>query len=104
MQNLGDALHLNGREVYFSPDDKAILYSGLGTFPDFSAFASAYVFDARNGQIIRTFTLDGENLQRSLAWSPDGSQVAAGCSSGIHHLGLRNRQTVATLVHSENKI
>ncbi len=82
MEKLGDELNYNGLEAHFSPDDKAILYLGSGTFPDFSPLASAYVFDAQSGEIIRSFTPGGENLVRSSAWSPDGSQVATGLFSG----------------------
>jgi WD40 repeat protein len=107
MENLGDALRLNGRDAYFSPDDQAILYVGLGTFPDFSAFATVYVFDAHSGEIIRTFTPDGETLTRSVAWSPDGSQVATGMlnfgplANQIVIWDYQSGKKITNLVHSE---
>jgi WD40 repeat protein len=98
MENLGNALNLNGLEAHFSPDDQYILYLGLGTFPDFSSLATAYVFDAHSGEITRTFTPDGETLIRSSAWSTDGSQVATGLWNGEiliwdYQTGQANNQT-----------
>jgi WD40 repeat protein len=78
MESLGDKLDLNGLSVAYSPDDAAFLYLGLNLFPDFSPLATAYAFDVKTGQIVQTFTPGGENLIRSAAWSPDGSQVATG--------------------------
>jgi WD40 repeat protein/class 3 adenylate cyclase len=107
MENLGDSLRLNGRDAYFSPDDRAILYVGLGTFPDFSPFATAYVFDVRSGEIVRTFTPDGETLTRSVAWSPDGSQVATGMfftgplANQIIVWDYYTGEQITRLVHSE---
>ncbi len=76
-EHLGDTLQLYPGDAVWSPDDQAILYWGFRVFLDFSDFASANVLDARSGEIIRTFIPDGETLISSIAWSPDGSQVAA---------------------------
>ena len=104
MENLGDALNLNGLEAHFSPDDQAILYLGLKGFPDFSDWATAYVLDARSGQIIKTFTPGGEKLIRSTAWSPDGSQVATGLVSGETLIwDYRTGKQIAKLVQSTSK-
>ena len=103
MENLGDALHFMGLEAHFSPDDQAILYLGYPVFPDFSGLATAYVFDARSGQIIRTFTPGGEALIRSAAWSPDGSQVATGLFNGdILIWDYQTGEQVARLVHDKD--
>jgi WD40 repeat protein/class 3 adenylate cyclase len=82
MESLGDALGYNGAQVAFSPDDSAILYTGYEQFPDLSGLATAYVFDAKTGDITQTFTPDGEDLVTGLAWSPSGNQVATGLFSG----------------------
>ena len=82
MENLGDTLNLMGLVADFSPNDEAILFLGYSGFPDFSALASANVFDSTSGQIIQTFAPGGEDLIRSVAWSADGSQVATGLFSG----------------------
>jgi WD40 repeat protein len=77
MENLGEALNYHGVFADFSQDDQKILYVGLEGFPGFEGGETAYVFDARSGEILRTFT-PGVGLVRSIAWSPDGSQVATG--------------------------
>ena len=104
MENLGDKLNYRGLEAHFSPDDKAILYLGLTLFPDFSGLATAYVFDAQSGEIIRTFTPGGENLIRSAAWSPDGSQVATGLfNNQIMIWDYQIGKQITRLVHSKNE-
>jgi WD40 repeat protein/DNA-binding CsgD family transcriptional regulator/tRNA A-37 threonylcarbamoyl transferase component Bud32 len=65
----------------FSPDDQLLLAGGMKAFGDFTGASTAYVLDARTGENIRTFTVDenrGAGFVRTLAWSPDGAQVAAG--------------------------
>ena len=64
--------------VKYSPDETMLLAIGTHEFPDFSPLTTAYVFDSQNGDLLRTFTIDDENYLRSIAWSPDGSQIAAG--------------------------
>jgi WD40 repeat protein len=104
MENLGDALNLMGLSADFSPDDQAILYLGLKGFPDFSDFATAYVFDAQSGEIIQTFTPGGENLIRSAAWSPDGSQVATALFNNQMIIwDYQTGQQVTRLIHSNNE-
>ncbi len=82
MEKLGDELNFMGLEAHFSPDDQAILYLGLKGFPDFSALATAYVFDAQSGEIISTFTPGGDNSdpQRSLVagWFSGGNGTVFG--------------------------
>jgi WD40 repeat protein/energy-coupling factor transporter ATP-binding protein EcfA2 len=78
MQNLGDELNYHGGFADFSPDDRLILYTGFESFPGFEGADIAYVFDARSGELVRTFTPQDIDLVRSVAWSPDGSQVATG--------------------------
>jgi WD40 repeat protein/class 3 adenylate cyclase len=105
MENLGDALNLYGEWALFSPDDSAILYLGHELFPDLSGLATAYVFDAKTGQIVQTFTPGGDTLIRSVAWSPDGSQVATGLFSGvvwIWDVGTGNK--VTKLVHDTPQV
>jgi WD40 repeat protein len=104
IENLGDALNFMGLEAHFSPDDQAILYLGYPVFPDFSGLASAYVFDARSGEIIRTFTPGGETLIRTAAWSPDGSKIATGLFE--NQIIIWNYQTgkqIARLVHGKDQ-
>jgi WD40 repeat protein/DNA-binding SARP family transcriptional activator len=105
MENLGDQLQYMGVEAHFSPDDSAILYFGYKLFPDFSGTKTAYVFDARSGEIIRTFTPGGDMLIRSTAWSPDGSQIAAGgmFSDRVIIWNFQTGEQIATLVHSDNE-
>jgi WD40 repeat protein len=93
MQNLGDALSILLERVLISHRiTRPYCTRVLGRSRIFSAFATAYVFDAGSSEIIRTFTQGGEALIRSMAWSPDGSQLATGLFSGKnHHLGLSNR-------------
>ena len=75
----------------------------MRVFPDFSALATAYVFDAQSGEIIRTFTPGGENLIRSAAWSPDGSQVATGLFNGeILIWDYQTGKQITTSGHSDN--
>ena len=101
-ENLGDALNLMGLMADFSPDDQAILYLGLKGFPDFSDFATAYVFDANSGEIIRTFTPGGENLIRSVAWSPDGTQVATGLFNGeLLIWDYQTSEQIANMFHND---
>ncbi len=105
MENLGDALNYNGLEAHFSPDDSTILYLGLGQFPDFSGLATAYVFDAQTGQIVQTFTPGGDTLIRSAAWSPDGSQVAAGLlNNQVVVWDYVSGEQVATLLHGDGDL
>jgi WD40 repeat protein len=104
MENLGDALNFSGLEAQFSPDDQAILYLGTTLFPDFSGFATAYVFDAKSGEIIRTFTSSSENWIRSAAWSPDGSQVAGGLiNNQIIIWDYQTGEQITRLVESNNE-
>jgi WD40 repeat protein/class 3 adenylate cyclase len=76
---MGYKLFTHGSFPSFSPDQKAILWGGYAADYDYSA---AYVFDASSGEIIRTFAPGSDELIRSLAWSPDGSQVATALLSG----------------------
>jgi WD40 repeat protein len=102
MQNLGEVLNLIGAGAHYSPDNQTILYTGSGAFPDIFGMATAYVFDAGSGEIIRTFTQGGEALIRSMAWSPDGSQLATGLFSGkIIIWDYQTGQKITTLFHSE---
>jgi WD40 repeat protein len=103
MKKLVDPLHLYGLESHFSPDNQSILYIGTGFFPDFSPLATAYIFDARSGEIIRTFTPGGEDLIRSAAWSPDGSQVATGLFNGdILIWDFQSGEQIHRLIHDNN--
>ena len=104
MQNLGDKLNFMGLQADFSPDNKAILYLGFPGFPDFSGLATAYVFDAQTGEIIKTFTPDNGVLIRSAAWSPDGSQIATGMfNNQILIWDYTTGKQIATLIHSNNE-
>jgi WD40 repeat protein len=104
MENLGDKLNFMGLEAHFSPDNKTILYLGFPAFPDFSGLATAYVFDAQTGEIIKTFTPGGDNLIRSAAWSPDGIQIATGLfNNQIVIWDYKTGKQVAKLVHSNNE-
>lgn len=104
MENLGNTLNYMGLESHYSPDNKAILYIGFPVFPDFSGLATAYVFDAQSGEIIQTFTPGGENLIRSTAWSPDGSQVATGLfNNQIIIWDSKTGQQITRLIHSDNE-
>jgi WD40 repeat protein len=102
MQNLGEVLNLIGAEAHYSPDNQTILYRGSGAFPDIFSMATAYVFGARSGEIISSFTEGSEALIRSMAWSPDGSQIATGLFTGkIIIWDYQTGQKITTLVHSE---
>jgi WD40 repeat protein len=104
MEKLGDKLNLMGSWSLFAPDDRAILYLGHGMFPDYSGLATAYVFDAQSGEIIRTFAPGGEDLIRSVAWSPDGSQVATGLFKDEFLIwDFQTGVQIARLVHSSNE-
>jgi WD40 repeat protein len=104
MENLNDKLNFMGLEVHYSPDNKAILYLGFPVFPDFSGLATAYVFDTQSGEIIQTFTPGGENLIRSAAWSPDGTQVATGLfNNQIIIWDYKTGEQITRLVHSDNE-
>ena len=104
MKNLGDKLHFMGLQADFSPDNKAILYLGFPGFPDFSGLASAYVFDAQTGEIIKTFTPDNGVLIRSVAWSPDGTQIATGMfNNQIIIWDYTTGKEITTLIHSNNE-
>ena len=75
---------------------------GLKGFPDFSALATAYVFSAKTGQIIRTFTPGGDIFIRCAAWSPDGAQIAAGLFDGtIVIWDYATGQKITTIVASD---
>jgi len=103
MESLGDKLNYMGLDVHYSPDNKSILYIGFPVFPDFSGLATAYVFDAQSGEIIQTFTPGGDNLIRSTAWSPDGSQVATGLfNNQIIIWDYQTGEQIAKLVFSDN--
>jgi WD40 repeat protein len=82
MEEMQAALNLMAVWAYFSPDDRAFIYMGNKGFPDFSDDKTAYVFDAKSGQIIRSFTPGGDIYVRSADWSPDGSMVATGLWNG----------------------
>jgi WD40 repeat protein len=83
MEQMGDKLHLYGNSgLLFSPNDRLILYRGLGMYPDYSESARAYVFDVQSGEIVHTIALGGQDLMYGTAWSPDGSQLATGLMSG----------------------
>ena len=104
MENLGDKLNFMGLEAQYSPDNKLILYLGFPVFPDFSGLATAYVFDTQSGEIIQTFTPGDDNLIRSAAWSPDGSQVATGLfNNQIIIWDYKTGKQIAKLVHSNNE-
>jgi WD40 repeat protein/serine/threonine protein kinase/DNA-binding XRE family transcriptional regulator len=104
MKTLGDKLNFMGLEAHFSPDNALILYLGFPGFPDFSGLATAYVFDAKTGEIVQTFTPGGENLIRSAAWSPDGSQVATGLfNNQIIIWDYKTGRQIVKLVHSNNE-
>jgi WD40 repeat protein/class 3 adenylate cyclase len=79
-ENMVEKLNLNGQWAFFSPDSQAILYTGVGTGTDMSTvplpLVTAYVFDANSGEIIHSFTPGGDEFIRSVAWSPDSSQIA----------------------------
>jgi WD40 repeat protein len=78
MEQLGDKLHLYGLQTAFSPDQKAILYRGWPGWEwqgSQAPAATAYIFDASSGEIIRTFSAGPDQYLRMSAWSPDGSQV-----------------------------
>jgi len=100
MENLGNKLNYYGAVAEFSPNDQAILYRGTGLFPDFSGWASAYVFDVQSGEIIRTFTPGEGVLTANPNWSPDGSQVATGLfEGGVIIWDYQTGNQVTRLVH-----
>ncbi len=83
MEKLVDKLHYYGNGVKFSPDNRALIYIGIRAFNSYADTATAYVFDAQSGEIIRTFTPGGEDHMTSgFAWSPDGSMVVTNLFSG----------------------
>jgi WD40 repeat protein len=105
LENLGDTLNYMGASADYSPDEQAILYLGYRVFPDLSGLATAYVFDSRSGQIIRTFTPGDGTLVRSAAWSPDGSQVATGLFNNqmIIIWDYDTGKQITRLVHGKNE-
>lgn len=78
VDDLAAELGYYGAFVFFSSDDRRILYAGDRGFPDFAGGETVYVLDPWSGEFLRSFTVDKEKSIRSVNWSPDGSQVATG--------------------------
>jgi WD40 repeat protein len=105
MENLNDALNLYPfDDPKFSPDDRSILFLGIKGWPDFSSLASAYVFDASTGKIIRTLTPGDDLLIRSIDWSQDGLEIATGLMNNqIIIWDAKTGKQIVRLVHGNDE-
>jgi WD40 repeat protein/formylglycine-generating enzyme required for sulfatase activity len=92
IRTLGNATGLIGwvHSVAFSPVDRTVASDGL-------AGLAVMIWGARTGQKVHELT-DGTGTVNSLAFSPDGRILAAGCSNGTVELwDARTRQKLQTL-------